>query len=110
MKSMKGRLNPVVFAFMFLVLVSCKKNFTHLSNAEIIGFDKRECICCGGLEITIESVTPPGGAQFFLVSEMPSSYKIGDNTTFPILVKIDYTIDTIACFGNFIKISRIANR
>jgi hypothetical protein len=94
-----------------LISFSCKKECTcGMSNAEIIGYDYRECVCCGGLELVIDNVTPPQGSQFFIISEIPSSYQIGNNPQFPIAVKIDYNIDTTFCDGNFVKITRIANR
>ena len=111
MKSLRGKPSfTLLFVLLFLTLTSCKKELSHLSNAAIIGFDRRECVCCGGLEIMIDNVTPPFGVSYFLVSEMPPSYKIDQNANFPIPVSIDYTIDTAACFGNFIRISRIVNR
>lgn len=100
----------ILISALFLSIQSCRKDCAFMSNAEIIGYDMRECPCCGGLEITIDKEVPPNAGSFFLISELPSYYKIGDNPAFPIRVKIDYRIDTTGCFGNFVKILKIANR
>jgi len=91
------------------MFAGCKKEKTgtndpgYMSNAEIIGNDLRTCPCCGGYEITIDNATLPAGSQFFLIASMPSTYTIPANPTYPILVKIDYTIDASTCSGNFVK-------
>ncbi len=92
-----------------LAIASCRKN-TYMSNAEIIGYDLRECPCCGGIEMTIDNVNPPHGGSFFLVSSMPSYYKVNIDDTFPVLVKINYSIDTTGCYGDFVRITKIVNR
>jgi hypothetical protein len=101
----------VIFTLIIILVAvaSCRKD-TYMSNAEIIGYDVRECPCCGGIEMTIDNVSPPQGGSFFLVSHMPSYYTIDSNATFPILVKINYVIDTTGCYGNFVSITKIANR
>lgn len=101
----------LAIAIFSLTLSTCKKECDcGMTNAEIIGYDYRLCACCGGWELVIENVTPPDNNQFFLIGEMPSSYEIGDNPQFPVLVKIDYSIDTAFCYGNFVKIMRITDR
>jgi len=101
----------IMITIIFFTFSSCKKECTcGISNAEIIGFDYRECVCCGGWEMVIDDEMPPDGISFFLVAEFPSSFKIGDNPQFPILVKIDYTIDTSSCFGYFVKVNKITKQ
>lgn len=100
-----------ILVFLFsMVFFGCKKGHSFESNATLIGYDMRECPCCGGLEITIDNVKPPDGWSFFLVNELPPDFKLGDNPHFPIKVSIDYSIDTIHCFKNMVNISRIQRR
>jgi hypothetical protein len=81
-----------------------------MNNAEIVGLDYRLCPCCGGIEITIDNVQNPNGNSYFLVGSYPPNFVLGDNPTFPISVKIDWKVDTIHCFGNYVQITRIARR
>lgn len=94
---------------MTLVVPACKKDDTYMNNAVIIGEDLRLCVCCGGLVIKIENVQNPG-AGFFLTGLLPQNFNLGDNPKYPIPVKIDWKIDSIRCYGNYIVISRIARR
>ena len=99
-------------AVIIFTIVSCKKSEPYERNAELIGYDPRMCPtpCCGGLQITIDNVPGPGGAQFFLVYEMPKDFTLGDNPKFPIPVKIDYNNDTTHCGKNYVDITRIEKR
>jgi|ERR1017187_3224179 len=92
-----------------VTIASCSKQRPYDSNAELIGYDPRLCPspCCGGLQITIDNITYPPGAQFFLVYKLPSGFSLGNNPKFPIGVKIDYTIDSTHCGKNYVDISRI---
>ena len=81
-----------------------------MSNAEITGFDYRMCPCCGGTEIIIDNIPNPNGNSSFLIGSLPSNFTIGDNPKFPIPVKIDWEIDTLRCFGNYVNILRIVRR
>jgi hypothetical protein len=92
-----------------IAITSCSKQTTYDSNAELIGYDPRLCPspCCGGLQITINNITYPPGAQFFLVYKLPASFSLGSNPKFPIGVKIDYTIDSTHCGKDYVDISRI---
>ena len=81
-----------------------------MSNAEITGLDAKMCICCGGLEITIDNVTNTNGSNYFLIEQLPTGFTLGNNPKFPIAVTIDWKIDTTHCFGNYIDITRIARR
>lgn len=96
--------------FILFSLASCKKYLPIESNASLIGYDMRECPCCGGVEITIQNVEPPDGRAFFLVNELPPDFKSGDDPHFPVPVKIVYSIDTAHCFKNLVNISEIKRR
>ena len=118
MNNQNTKLFLPIAVFICLLFSGCKKEDNpnnsndpgYMSNAEIIGNDLRTCPCCGGYEITIDNTTPPAGSTFFLISSLPSTYTIPTNPTYPILVKIDYTVDPSVCSGGFVKITRIADR
>lgn len=95
--------------FMTLFTTGCKKDDTYMNNAVIIGEDMRLCVCCGGLVIKIENVQNPA-IGFFLAGQLPPGFNLGDNPKYPIPVKIDWKIDSVRCYGNYILISRIARR
>lgn len=96
--------------FILLFTAACKKDNSYSYNAEIIGMDGRYCGCCGGFMVVIDGKSPTNGDAFFLISEIPSSYKIDNSTTFPVKVKINFSIDEGKCSNNFIRISKIVNQ
>ena len=111
---MRNRTYSILLMLMLAIsaIISCKKDdqCQYMNNAQIIGYDLRLCACCGGYQVTIDNVPNPNGNSFFLVSEFPSGFSVGDNPIYPILIKIDWEVDTSKCFGNYIKISKIAKR
>jgi hypothetical protein len=100
----------VGLSLLTLLFLSCKKEETYMSNANIIGLDARMCACCGGTEIVIDNVANPNGNSYFLTGQLPADFNLGNNPKFPIAVKIDFKIDSAHCFGNYIKITRISRR
>ncbi len=81
-----------------------------MSYADITGFDTRMCVCCGGTTIVIDGISNPNGNADFLIGKLPDGFILGNNLQFPIAVKIDWKIDSVHCFGNYIDISRITKR
>jgi hypothetical protein len=108
-KTMKKLLSILAAFLIFVITPGCKKDDSYMNNAVIIGEDARLCVCCGGLEITIENVQSPNGV-FFLAGNLPSDFNLGDPPKFPIPVKLDWKIDSVHCRGTFILVSRIARR
>ncbi len=102
----------ITLTFLILTIFSCKKerDKQYMNNAEIIGYDARTCVCCGGTKITIDNVQNPNGNSYFLICNLPSNFTIRENPRLPIAVKLDWKIDTAHCFGNYIDITRIAKR
>ncbi len=100
----------IVMAILLLVIFSCRKTPHYMSNGEIIGYDYRMCVCCGGTEITIDNVQNPNGNSFFLIGSKPSGFIIGNDEKFPIPVTLDWKTDSAHCFGNYIDVIRIARR
>jgi hypothetical protein len=98
-----------LFIFMTLFTPGCKKDDTYMNNAVILGEDMRLCVCCGGLEIKVENVQNPA-IGFFLAGQLPPGFNLGDNPKYPIPVKIDWKIDSVRCYGNYITISKMTRR
>jgi len=91
--------------------ISCKKNEpAYMNNAQITGYDLRLCVCCGGYVVTIDNVPNPNGSTFFLAGQFPSNFVLDANPTYPVAIKLDWQTDTAKCYGNYIKILRIAKR
>lgn len=84
---------------------SCKKADQPLKgNAYLVGEDARMCLCCGGLEVTIDGFPNPIGNAYFLVHKLPNGFNLGTKPKFPIRAEIDYSIDTSSvCYGINIK-------
>jgi hypothetical protein len=107
-----------IYAALFIAVVamstfiSCKKinEPPYMNNAEIIGYDLRLCVCCGGYIVTIDNVSNPNGSAFFLVGQFPSNFVLDANPTYPVAIKLDWEVDTAKCYSNYIKILRIAKR
>lgn len=100
----------IILTILILTIFSCKKEDQYMNNAQIIGYDAKMCVCCGGTEITIDNVQNSNGNTYFLIGDLPLNFTIGDNPKFPIAVKLDWKINTAHCFGNYINITRIARR
>lgn len=110
---MKHKLNLILFIVLTvasLSIVSCKKEDPYMSNAKIIGLDYSMCPCCGGTKIIIDNVFNPNGNAYFLAGQLPTNFNLDNNPQFPIEVKIDWKIDSVHCFGNYVDITRIAKR
>ena len=110
---MNNKFKASVLLFLSIILItvsSCKKHNdeTYMNEAKIIGIDKGACPCCGGYEITIDNYQLPVGMTYFLANEFPTGFSVNENETFPISIKLDWSIDTAHCVGNYIDITRIS--
>ncbi len=102
-----------------LFLSSCNKDChkpdkpkpkpTNSTNAIITGYDYRKCSCCGGMMITFSEDPVPYSATFVKVSELPANTGIGENSEFPIYVKVQYTKVSDDC-GGAVKITALERR
>ncbi len=99
---------------MFIILSSCRKRDPELctTDAVITGYDFRACACCGGLLINFENNPEKYSGKYYLIDEMPANSGIGENSKFPLYVKVRYTIDKEKCGGNlnFVDIQKIKIR
>ncbi|MEO8771884.1 MAG: hypothetical protein ABI402_17440 [Ferruginibacter sp.] len=105
---MKQITKNIFYCLLFFLFISCKKENKFVPNAQIVGEDFKTCVCCGGVEITIDNNTNPNGNPYFLVNTFPQNFSLGDNPQFPIAVHIDWSVDSLGCFGNYVNISAIS--
>ena len=110
-----------IIPFVFFGLVSsslynssCKKTGSAGSNspekdATLTGFDQRGCPCCGGLMITFNGETKPYIAPFFLVENDAASLGIEATASFPIAVRVNYSLME-KCGGSYIKIEKLVKK
>ena len=94
-----------IFSFvtvMLAVVVSCSAQDSLKSNGVITGYDLRECMCCGGYFIQIDSTK-------YRFDQLPDStdFTIPNNPEFPINVKLDWIPDSTACMPDMIIVQRI---
>ena len=98
-------------AIVCLLNISCKKNNDpHLIDAVITGSDARVCACCGGLMLTFNGETHPYTGTFFLIDNNPAELGIGNNESFPLLVKVDTSKSSVTCFNHFVHITKLERR
>jgi hypothetical protein len=78
----------------------------------ITGFDSRACPCCGGLMINFKGETQPYKGEFYLIQNSPTEFGIGNYSTFPIYVKVNW--ESVGCLqgglGNLIKVTKFKRR
>lgn len=87
-------LTTLAIFFILTIFISCRRNIsTYKSNAIITGFDKRMCICCGGLMINFNNDPTPYHSDFKLIFNSTMT-GITAKDTFPINVYVEYKIDT----------------
>ena len=77
--------------------LSCKKA-TYMDSGTLTGIDARLCVCCGGTWIKINS-----NQKTYLMGDFPA-FNINSSSTFPISVQLDWEVDSLHCYGNYIKV------
>jgi hypothetical protein len=102
-----------IFSLIFLimmVIVACEKNDAFMGAGVLTGYDPRDCACCGGLLINLNS----GSSELFTdstyqVDIVPDNLNIDANSDFPIYIDLDYSKDTKKC-GKTIDILRFKRK
>ena len=101
-----------VLVFASVVMgVSCKKTkeagpSSLMKDAVFTGYDHRLCPCCGGLMLRFNPSANPPDSSFYLVDQDLSAYDINASSTFPVYVRIDYTI-LDKCGKTFVEIIKL---
>lgn len=96
-------LKIITFSIFLLTIISaCSCAQDGLKSSGIItGYDLRECACCGGFFVEIDSTT-------YRFTDLPVDTKIDlSNPEFPVKVKLDWVKDSVACMPDEIIVQRI---
>ena len=81
-----------------------------MAKGVITGFDYRECFCCGGWMINLNSdSTELITVDSRFIDHHPNNLVLDSATVFPVFIRLDYT-DSPANCGNAIDITRFAYR
>lgn len=76
----------------------------------ITGFDPRDCACCGGLLISLNSnSTELFSDSTYQIDHVPGNFSIDNNTVFPVFIRLDYQRTNALC-GKTIDILRFEIR
>lgn len=76
----------------------------------ITGFDPRDCACCGGLLINLNSSsTEMFSDSTYQVDHVPANFPVNSSTVFPVYIRLDYERTDALC-GQTIDIIRFAIR
>lgn len=83
-------------------LISCKSNnpvdnSSKLSQAKLLGYDQRRCMCCGGLKLSFDLNASTETDSFYLVNDIVNNTVITDSTIFPMIVRIDWKFNDTSC-------------
>ena len=88
-----------------LLLASCHDQpteNTYMSKGTITGPDLRECACCGGWFITIDSM------EYLFYTLPPGSNLDLTNETFPLKVQLNWHKPDHPCLSDLIEVDAIA--
>ena len=109
--------NKIILQLTILLFIfsSCSKNeektiekpmekvTVYESTATIIGPDLGMCVCCGGWKIIIDNIVYPANVLLPFVHQfkfLPANSNINlETATFPLNVKINWSIDNNTCNG-----------
>jgi hypothetical protein len=105
---MKAKRLPLfsALASLLLLTVACKKTEEPGADAILTGYDPRLCGCCGGLMLTLSGNPQPFADEFKLVDNS-SELGISHTESFPIRVKVKYTVLANTCGGAHVKITSL---
>lgn len=103
-----------IISLMLFILagLSCNKNDNNNYMAEgvLTGYDVRDCACCGGLLINLNSndtaLYTDSTYQIYLI---PKDFDINVGSDFPIFIRLDYERNDKLC-GKTIDILRFERR
>ncbi len=96
----------ILISLMFYLISGCEDNTTsnpglYKTEALIIGYDMRECMCCGGWFIDIDDST-------YRFWELPKDCEINfEKDTLPLAVKLDWKKSETPCLGDEIVVLRL---
>jgi len=90
-----------------LFVYSCNKDeHEYMGEGVITGYDPRDCACCGGLLINLNSSSiDMFSDSTYQIDKVPGNFPIDGNTIFPVFIRLDY-VRTNALCGKAIDITR----
>ena len=97
---------------LMILLATCdkKEESTYMGEGVIAGFDLRDCPCCGGLLINLNSSsTELYSDSTYQIDHVPGNFHIDANTVFPVYIRLDYEKTGALC-GKTIDITRFEIR
>ena len=107
-------LSTFVLAIIFTGAVSCSKDSstakTYMTNAIITGFDSGTSACSKGIMITFSDTTAPYAASYRNCDTAMSDLGFFITDTFPIKIKLDYSLTSSSACNNYIKILAFEKR
>jgi hypothetical protein len=96
---MKNAITITMFLILAVIFSDCKKDDNeYMGKGVITGFDQRDCACCGGLLINLNSAsTALYSDSTYQVDQVPDNFYIDTDTGFPVFIKLDYYRNTKKC-------------
>ena len=100
---MKLGLSPIILILIFGLTLCQKETENYKSKGAILGPDLRDCMCCGGWYIKIDTTE-------YEFDSLPENTNIDlQKDIFPINVKLDWQLSNkIPCPYKWVSISRIS--
>jgi hypothetical protein len=92
-------MTTILAGLMTLTLIfACSKKEDYMGDGVITGFDPRDCACCGGLLINLNSnSTELFTDSTYQVDLVPNDFYIDADTGFPVMIRLDYSRNSKKC-------------
>jgi hypothetical protein len=96
---MKKTFAIALIIFLALNFNACDKSDSNYMGAGVVtGYDVRDCACCGGLLINLNSSsTELYSDSTYQIDLVPGNFDIDANTVFPVFINLDYSRNTKKC-------------
>ncbi len=108
---MKKAIALTLLILLPVIFNACAKNESeYMGEGVLTGYDPRDCACCGGLLINLNSSsTELFSDSTYQVDLVPDNFDIDITTAFPVFIKLDYSRNTKKC-GKTIDITRFERK
>lgn len=105
---MKTAFVTISTLILLILVTTCdkKEESTYMGEGVITGYDPRDCACCGGLLINLNSSsTEMFTDSTYQIDKVPENFIIDVNSSFPVFISLDYKYSGALC-GTTIDITR----
>ena len=93
-----------------LTIFACDKKEEYMAEGVITGYDPRDCACCGGLLINLNSSTTELFTDStYQIDLVPADFDIYADSDFPVFIRLDYERNNKLC-GKTIDILRFERK